>query len=81
MAACIDEIRREEVDAKADSTKPRSRNDICKDHKLFQVTQIYHFGLWRGAFFVEHLHVFGPWAPSDIFTLGQLFLPVLFQLL
>ena len=47
MAACIDEIRNEEADAKAARTKPRSRNEICKDHKLFQATQIYLFGLWR----------------------------------
>ena len=34
MAACIDEIRREEAEAKAAGKKPRSRNEICKDHNL-----------------------------------------------
>ena len=34
MAACIDEIRREEADAKAAGKKPKSRNEMCNDLKL-----------------------------------------------
>ena len=34
MAACIAKIRKVEKEAKAAGTKPRSRNDICKDHGL-----------------------------------------------
>ena len=34
MAACIVEIRKLEQEAKVAGMKPRSRNDICKDHWL-----------------------------------------------